>query len=104
MESKLDPLDWGWILDGGSMTPVKTDQVAAPDELVNVIRCNCKLTSKYTCGGKQCSYHNNGLLCDAVCGDCRGMDCENCENVDVKDASAADVEEYGNIFDNIFGN
>ena len=21
MESKLDPLDWGWILDGGSLTP-----------------------------------------------------------------------------------
>ena len=55
MESRLDPLDWGWILDGESLTPVKADQVAAPDELVNVIRCNCKLTSKHTCGGKQCS-------------------------------------------------
>ena len=46
MESALDPQDWGWRLEGNSLVPVMTDTEPAPDELLNVIRCGCRATSK----------------------------------------------------------
>ena len=46
-----------------------TDKAPAPDELLNIIRCKCKVTSKKPCGGHtQCSCRKNGLKCMAACG------------------------------------
>jgi hypothetical protein len=48
---QLDPLDWGWTMSNGKLVPVKTCLPAAPDELINVIRCKCKSN----CDNRRCS-------------------------------------------------
>ena len=74
----LDPLDWGWQIVNDELVPVKTDIEAAPDYLLNVVRCNCKTTSARTCDkNTNCSCQKNGLRCVSACGDCRGVSCCN---------------------------
>ena len=103
MESTLDPKDWGWRLEGNSLVPITTDKEPAPEELLNVIRCNCRLTSKNPCGGKQCSCRANGLNCVAACGDCRGTDCQNCTQPELtEDDQNENDDELDNLFDIIF--
>ena len=58
-------------------------QEPASDELLKVIRCNCKVTSKNLCRWKQCSCRSNGLKCVAACGGCRGTECQNCVAVEL---------------------
>ena len=103
MECTLNPQEWGWKLDEEKFMPIMTDKAPAPDKLLNMIRCNCQVTSKNPCGGHtQCSCRKNGLKCVAACGDCRGMECQNCDTVEL--ASDDESEEYdNNIFENIFG-
>ena len=45
MGMSLNPLDWGWKVDGDKLMPIMTDEVPAPDELLTVIRCNCRLST-----------------------------------------------------------
>ena len=72
-------------------------QDPAPEELLNVIRCNCKSTSRNQCGLRtNCACLNNGLVCVTACGGCNGMDCCNSTRRDDLD------EDDGNIFDNVF--
>ena len=40
MECTLNPQEWGWKLDDESFMPIMTDKAPAPDELLNIIRCN----------------------------------------------------------------
>ena len=83
-----------------------TDQEPAPDELLNVIRCNCQATSKKLCSGKQCSCRSNGLRCIAPCGGCRGTECQNCVAVELfEEEKKNNIEDEldNNIFDNVFG-
>jgi len=52
IEDKLLPVEWGWKESDGRLVPVPTDLPPAPDELVQVIRCNCQMdcsTMRYTC-------------------------------------------------------
>ena len=42
----LNPQQWGWRLDGGVLIPIMTDLDAAPERLLEFVRCKCKLTSK----------------------------------------------------------
>ena len=87
-----------------SFVPIMTDESPAPDELLNLIRCNCRLTSKNLCGGNNCSYRANGLNCVAACGDCCGTQCMNCKTNAIAENNVEDDEEYeGNIFESIFG-
>ena len=84
-----------------------TDMNPAPCELLNVIRCNCNVSTKIPCGGKQCSYRSNGLKCVAACGSCRGTECQNCiPIIDCKDDKRNilldDDDGYDNLFKNLF--
>ncbi len=36
---ELDPEQWGWKLDGATLTPVMTDMAAAPETLLKFVRC-----------------------------------------------------------------
>ena len=102
-ESNLNPEDWGWSLEENSFVPIMTDESPAPDELINAIPCNCRLTSKNPCGGNNCSCRANELNCVAACGDCRGTQCMNCKTNAMAENNVEDDEEYeGNIFENIF--
>jgi hypothetical protein len=77
----LDPLKWGWQLHENKLTPVMTDLPVAPDEVLNVVRCNCKAG----CASTACTCRKNGLTCVAACGHCHG---ETCSNIDSpKDAT-----------------
>ena len=74
----LDPLHWGWKMVDGKLLPIKTDIEAAPEYLLNVVRCNCRLTSSNPCGAStKCSCKLNGLSCVSACGNCRGVSCLN---------------------------
>ena len=59
----LDPRDWGWQTVDGVLRPIKTDLPPAPDFLLTVIRCNCKTTSRNTCGTMMCNCRKSGLKC-----------------------------------------
>ena len=53
---------------------------------------------KRPCSTNTCSCKKHGLVCISACGNCNGIDCENCENeVDIDDFN--DEGEDINIFD-----
>ena len=81
MNNALDPLQWGWRLDGTVFTSVMTDLAAAPESLLKFVRCKCKLSSKNPCGTNLCSCRKNGLKCVTACGDCRGETCKNSDEI-----------------------
>ena len=55
------------------LNPIKTLLPAAPERLLKIIRCNCKLN----CDSKRCTCRKHGLCCSAGCGECRGVGCSN---------------------------
>ena len=106
-EDSSNATNWGWKLQDGILIPVMTDEAPAPDEILNVVRCNCQVASKNPCGGSRCSCRNNELHCVAACGDCRGTECENCNKCETLIADTDQVENldddsYDNLFDNLF--
>ena len=81
----FNPLELGWKMVNGSMTPIMTDIEAAPSHLLNVVRCNCKLSSRNPCeNNSKCSCRANGLKCVAACGDCRGISCCNSDRTGIE--------------------
>ena len=80
-------------------------EAPAPDGLLYVIRCNCKVSSKSPCSGSCCSYRRNGLHYVAAYGDCRGTECQNCDKCE---ASTDDTDQVRNFYDDacdyLFGN
>ena len=75
--ANLDLGEWGWKLQDGHFAPICTDKQIAPNDLLKVIRCNCKISSKNQCGSNVCTCWKHGLKCMSVCGDCHGEDCNN---------------------------
>ncbi|KAK6178791.1 hypothetical protein SNE40_011298 [Patella caerulea] len=69
----LSPDQWGWKSVQGKLVPVLTDLPPAPQELLDIVRCNCKSG----CNTARCTCLKNGLECSMACGDCKGV-CENC--------------------------
>jgi hypothetical protein len=78
---QLDPLDWGWTRSNGKLVPVKIRLPAAPDQLINVIRCKCKSN----CDNRRCSCRTHGLQCTTACTDCRGRSGSNAEQVEAEE-------------------
>ena len=75
-------------------------QDPASEELLHVVRCKCKSSSKNQLGSTtNCSCAKNSLQCVSVCGECNGVGCYNSVN-EVEDV--ADHIDDGNIFDNLF--
>ena len=60
------------------LLPIQMDRDVAPKELLEVIRCNCKMG----CETLHCSCRKAGLDCSAGCGECRGI-CANMSEVDI---------------------
>ena len=70
----LNPLDWGWtVTDDGKCMPLKNTLPPAPNRLLNIIHCNCKVN----CDTKRCTCQKHGLECTIGCGHCRGTSCSN---------------------------
>ena len=83
----MNPEDWGWYLQGGRYLPILTQKEAAPSELLEVVRCNCKMG----CANRLCTCRKHGLECSTACGQCRGV----CSNA----ASLVDCEEENGMVD-----
>ncbi len=66
--------------------------VAAPETLLKFVRCKCKLSSRNPCGTNLCSCRKNGLKCATACGDCRGENCKNAEDINVVLEENSDLE------------
>ena len=71
--ASLDPRQWGWEVDNRMLLHMLTDLPAAPEELLTVIRCNCKTD----CSTTRCTCRKHGLVCTVACGHCRGETCVN---------------------------
>ena len=99
-KNNLNPENWGWKIEGGSYVPIMTDKPPAPNDILNVIRCNCKVTTKNPCGSNICSCRASGLNCVAACGDCRGSECRNLSEIVLEDEHLELIECDENIFDN----
>jgi hypothetical protein len=94
MNDNMAAVDWGWSANGSTLSPVYTDQEPAPPEMLNVITCNCKSTSKNQCGSVQCTCRKNGLVCVSACGDCHGDCCMNISKVlNTNDSEASEGED-----------
>ena len=93
----VDPTEWGWCLQGGSLTPIKTDLEAAPEWLMKYIRCNCKTSSRNTCLTNYCTCRKNGLKCVAACGDCNGEAYHNKRELDFDE-----IDDDGDFERNVF--
>src|SRR6218665_316434 len=103
----VDPCAWGWQLLHNKLVPITTDQPPAPDDLLKVIRCRCKTTSKNTCGTNLCSCRRNELPCVSACSNCHGSECNNCEmvyDVDDETSSENDNDKYFDDDDIIWEN
>ena len=71
----LNPLDWGWNVSDDVMYPRRpmTDMTPAPDNLLKMVKFNCKTDCRTT----RCSYKKNELDCSYACGECQGTECFN---------------------------
>eukprot|EP00794_Sanderia_malayensis_P017154 gene17154-18876_t len=72
-DNNLSIEDCGWKFQGNLVVPVTTDLPAAPDTLLNMIRCNCSTD----CSTARCTSRKHGLDCSMACGQCRGTGCTN---------------------------
>lgn len=69
----LSALDWGWFMQDGLLKPVTTDLAAAPQNVLQVVKCGCKTM----CRTLKCSCRKNGIECNAACTGCKGLHCTN---------------------------
>ncbi|KAK6171638.1 hypothetical protein SNE40_018084 [Patella caerulea] len=69
----LKPDEWGWEISDNKLAAIKMSKPPAPDALLKVIRCNCKMD----CGSKRCTCRRHGLECTSACAECRGVACVN---------------------------
>jgi hypothetical protein len=81
IESDLNPTEWGWTLSNDCYVPVATDRAVAPDDILNVNRCQCQVSSPLPCSSARCSCRSHGLPCVAACKHCYGDLCENVAHV-----------------------
>ncbi|CAH3177831.1 unnamed protein product [Porites lobata] len=65
--------DYGWKVTEGQVLPRMTDLPAAPESLLQMIRCNCSSD----CASARCTCRKHGLECSPACGQCRGTACTN---------------------------
>ena len=88
-EHILNPADCGFYKQRNGWMPIKTDLEAAPKIVLKIVRCNCKMSSRNTCGTMLCSCRKNGLPCGKACGDCQG---KNCLNISLAYVTNEDME------------
>ena len=97
-EYRFDPEKWGWSLDGTKLNPIMTDLPTAPETLLKFVHCKCKFTSRNPCGTNACSCHKNGLKCVNACGDYRGLNCLNADDIIELEEENLELEDDNTIF------
>ena len=66
---------------------ITTDLLPAPDDLLRIIRCNCKSD----CGTMRCTCKKNGIA--FVCGNCKWSGCMNSTTKEDVSDDDADIDE-----------
>lgn len=89
----LNPTDWGWTLQNSMYIPQTMDLPAAPDNLLKIIRCNCKTP----CVSMKCICKRNGFDCTISCGSCLENNCENSHQFSLEE----EEEEDEDIFETV---
>ena len=84
----LNPCNWGWKIQSGKCVAIRTDLAAAPKTLLEIVKCNCKTG----CKTGRCTCKKHGLECTAVCGECKGVSCENGQQLDLSEDDNDDAE------------
>jgi len=54
MKTQLNAEDWGWKNENGVLVPIDTELRAAPDDVLNIISCKCKMARKSPCSSQLC--------------------------------------------------
>ena len=75
-DTDLEPIHWGWKLRNDSFVPIMTDEEPGPSDLLKIVRCTCREMSD-----KRCSCRKAGLTCTSSCKECRGLFCNNSEQI-----------------------
>ena len=78
LDHKLNEIEWGWYRVENKLVPVKMDLPAAPERLLTIIKCGCKVN----CDSKRCTCRKHGLSCSIACGECKGTSCSNMSSID----------------------
>ena len=100
MNIALHPIEWGWTLRGNNYEPIMTDLDPAPENILKLVRCNCK-SIKNLCGTNACTCRRTGISCISACGQCNGKDCNNTMRQEI-DESVEETEL--NIFESSIWN
>ncbi|KAK2153912.1 hypothetical protein LSH36_281g02004 [Paralvinella palmiformis] len=66
---KLNPFERGWKMTDGRMTPVHSDQNAASEYIIKLVRCICEVD----CFKWRCGFRSTGLERTVACSECRGI-------------------------------
>jgi len=88
----LNACDWGWKEVNGELVPMNTDLRAAPDDLLNVIRCK----SKTSCTSALCSCRKNNFHCVTACLNCHGDSCLNTPQIPAVDTGTGLTSDGNN--------
>ena len=64
--------DWGWKYLNNMFIPITMNQLPAPDNLLQMLFCNCKKGCGAACGCRK-----SGLYCSVACLQCNGNSCLN---------------------------
>lgn len=94
----LSPHGQGWILQHNKYVAIGTTQPAAPQFLIDLVKCSCKTG----CISNHCSCRANNLTCTEMCENC-DVNCENTiddiNTVETESESDTSDVDVNNIFD-----
>lgn len=88
--NSLKPENYGWKNVQGILYPIKMNQPAAPENILNIIVCGCK-----TGCGKACGCRKNGIECSTACTHCHGSSCTNSSQVNEENDENPELVENG---------
>ena len=77
--NEMLPVAWGWKISESGLTPIQTDLLPAPDDLLKVVRCGCTAD----CGIVVCNVAAG--KCTVACSNCKGLACQNASVSSISD-------------------
>ncbi|KAG1657447.1 hypothetical protein GQR58_023353 [Nymphon striatum] len=78
----MTPTEWGWQYKDGLLVPIETVRPVAPQKVLKMIACACKVGCRKSCG-----CYKAGLECTVMCTVCVDHNCTKARAIDENDAS-----------------
>jgi len=73
----MNPNEFRWCVKEDRLFPIPRSLPAAPEELLNLIACQCKITPRKDCDVETCACKRANLNCSKFCSFCEGISCTN---------------------------